>query len=62
MDKTLIVTVSPDGSTMKVEVDGVVGPGCETFTRAFEELGAVTQKEKKAEFFLEDTIPVEVAQ
>lgn len=61
-DKTLTVIVSPDGSGIRVEVDGVVGTSCENLTKTFEKLGAVSHKEKKSEYYLTDQIPISVEQ
>lgn len=60
MSKNLTVTVSPDGTGIKVEVDNVPGPSCVSLTKSFEALGIVSHREKKTEYFLqEDQLPIE---
>lgn len=46
------ITIAPDGSTFKVDVDGVIGTKCTDLTKSFE-LGEVIAAEKKPEYFVE---------
>ena len=49
-EETVIIDVAPDGTTI-IEVEGVVGPGCEALSRPFEErLGFVNDRSHKPEY------------
>lgn len=52
MEGSFKITIAPDGSTFKVDVDGVVGSKCTDLTKVFE-LGEIIAAEKKPEFYLE---------
>lgn len=52
MTESFKITIAPDGSTFKVDVDGVIGTKCSDLTKAFE-LGEIIAAEKKPEFYLE---------
>lgn len=52
MTESFKITIAPDGSTFKVDVDGVVGSKCTDLTKVFE-LGDIIATEKKPEFYLE---------
>lgn len=56
------ITIAPDGSEFKVDVDGVVGTSCTDLTKSFE-LGEIIAAEKKPEFYqeTEDAITVKGA-
>ena len=56
MGKTIEVIVEPDG-TVQVEVSGVVGPSCKTYTDAIAKAlgGAIVKDDKKPEFFQKET-------
>ena len=52
--KEIIVTIGPDGSQVKTEVQGVSGPSCEDLTRGLlEALGDTTESEPTEEFYQE---------
>jgi len=53
MNKRVIITIKPDGST-SVEADGYNGKGCQSATAAFQRaLGVVTDDQTKPEFLHE---------
>jgi len=53
--KTVKVTISPNGSSAKTEVNGVQGQACEEITKQMvEAFGQVTETEKKPEFYTVD--------
>lgn len=56
------ITVSPDGSKIKVDVGDVVGSSCVNLTEVFNKLGQDSVSEKKAEFYIEtpDSITVNI--
>jgi len=52
MSKKITVTVGADGQAVTVEVDGWVGPGCQTLTANLEAaLGKVVEEHTKDAFF-----------
>jgi hypothetical protein len=46
------ITVSPNGSSIKVDVDGVEGQGCTDLTKVFEALGTKQVQELKPEYYV----------
>lgn len=52
MEGGFTITIAPDGSTFKIDVNGVVGTKCADLTKNFE-LGEIIASEKKPEFYLE---------
>lgn len=56
MPKKVIVDVASDG-TVKIEVEGVVGPSCQTITDALLESvgGDVVSDDKKPEFYEQES-------
>jgi hypothetical protein len=52
MDKKLIVTISPDGTSVKVEAEGYVGESCKDATQLLiEALGTMTDDQDKPELY-----------
>jgi hypothetical protein len=60
MSGNFTITVAPDGSTFKVDVDGVEGKSCTDLTSIFKTAGKVVEDKKKAEYYIEETQTVEM--
>lgn len=53
--KTVKVTISPDGSSVKTEVEGIKGQACEEITKQMvEAFGQIQETEKTPEFYQVD--------
>lgn len=53
--KEVIIKISPDGSSVTTEVQGVKGPACEDITKALVgALGEQTDSKRTPDFFLQD--------
>jgi len=51
--KDIVITIGPDGE-VKIEVEGVAGPGCMDLTRFLEEeLGEVTDRQFTSAYYQE---------
>lgn len=50
----ITIRISPDGRSAKIDAVGFVGPACEVAKKIGEALGAVTESERKPEYYLED--------
>lgn len=49
------IVISPDGSKVTTDVEGVIGSSCEELTKnLFETLGEVVENTKKPDFYLEE--------
>lgn len=59
MGGSFTITIAPDGSDFKVDVDGVVGSKCSDMTKVFE-IGSIVEAEKKAEFYVEDETAITI--
>ena len=51
------VTIDPKDGTVKYEVNGVAGIGCEEITRALEESNEVMQKQYTEEYSEQQELP-----
>lgn len=60
MKGTFKITISPDGSKIKVDVGDVVGPSCVNLTEVFNKLGQSAVSEKKTEFYIDTPDPITV--
>lgn len=59
--KTVKVRISPDGSIVEVDVDGVQGSSCKDLTEGLiKAIGEVDKSEHKPEFYQEVGIDVNV--
>jgi hypothetical protein len=59
--KEIKVNISPDGSKVSVEVNGVPGPSCKDLTEQFQKaLGTVIETKKTGEYYLTPEIEVQV--
>lgn len=53
MKGSFTIEVSPNGSSIKIEVDNVMGVKCVDASTVFTDLGKVEHTEKKMEYFSE---------
>jgi hypothetical protein len=52
----LTIIISPDGSKVTTDVEGITGSSCEDLTEnLFKALGTIQESEKKPEFYVEET-------
>ncbi len=47
------VVISPDGSSISVDIDGVQGTSCVNLTKIFSSIGQNMEMKKKAEYYIE---------
>jgi len=50
----IVIRISPDGRSAKIDALGFVGPACEVAKKIAAGLGQVIESERKPEFYLED--------